>query len=122
MKLLVKLMVIFSTLYAVGALLRNGRISWPFAFVGTAVTGLLGIAGDRILMPKMKRWTAVWTDVLLIMGSLFAAKWMVREGQGVDLPYIGTAAAVLGGFESVFHEWVYNREAYQELADSEGGH
>ena len=119
MRLLVKMMVVFATLYAVAGVMRSGRVQWPFAFLGTALVSLLGTVGDRILMPKMSRGMAVFTDMLLIALSLCGARKFTRaEG---DLrswwPYIGIVSAVLGGFEGVYHEWVFNREAYEEEAE-----
>ncbi|PWK05108.1 DUF2512 family protein [Tumebacillus permanentifrigoris] len=123
MKLLVKMLVVFSTLYAVGALMRRNRVGWPFAFVGTAVVSLLGTAGDRMLMPKMTRLTAVLTDLLLIAGSLFSARKMVPgdRSTAISLPYIGIVTAVLGAFESLYHEWVFPRKKYQEQVVEEKG-
>jgi len=121
-KLLVKMMVVFTTLYAVAALMRQGRISWPFAFIGTALTTLLGSAGDRILMPKMKRTTAVLTDIPLIAGSLATARLLAgNKREGVDLPYLGVVSGVLGGFEALYHEWVHDRGRYHRLEELEGG-
>lgn len=124
MKLLIKMMVVFSTLYAVAGLMRSGRVQWPFAFLGTALVSFLGTAGDRILMPKMSRGMSVVTDMLLIAMSLCGARKITRaEG---DLrswwPYIGVVSAVLGGFECLYHEWVFDRDDYQELAEGSALH
>jgi hypothetical protein len=128
MKLLVKIMVIFATLYAVAAMMRRVCLQWPFAFLATALLGLLGTAGDRIFMPKMNRITAALLDALMIAGTLFgtnalgdliAPRRRSKDRTRLSLPYVGVVSGLLGGFESLYHEWVHHREPYQKAA--EGG-
>lgn len=117
MKLLIKIMVIFSTLYAVAALVRSTRIQWPFAFASTGLISLLGTIGDRLFLPKMGRVTAALLDTLLIALSLFGTGKFNndnRRERKISLPYIGIVSGLLGGFESLFHEWLYDRERYEE--------
>ncbi|ARU63562.1 hypothetical protein CBW65_23030 [Tumebacillus avium] len=115
MKLLVKLMVVFATIYAVAGMMRSVRVNPAFTFLSAAAIGLLGYAGDRMLLPKMGRATAILTDALLYGLTLFgASKAVAGQNSSVTLPYIGLVSAALGGFEGLFHEWVYDREAHEE--------
>jgi hypothetical protein len=119
-KLLVKMMVVFATLYAVASLLRRGRIGWPFAFFGTALITVLGTFGDRILMPKMSRLNAVLTDIPLIGLCLVAAQKLTGDDKGrIDWPYVGIVSSVLGGFEGLYHEWVHDRGDSRALAEQD---
>jgi hypothetical protein len=125
MKLLIKMMAVFVTIYAVGSMFRSVRIAWPFAFISTALISLLGGAADRIVLPKLSRTTAVITDILFMALTLFGAGRLMggRGGktntdQQMTLPYISTVSAVLGGIESIYHEWLYKRDRYEH---PEGG-
>jgi hypothetical protein len=114
-KQLIKIMVVFATIYAIAGMMRNVRLQPAFTFLATALISLLSIAFDRIFMPKLSRIKAVLLDALLFALTLFGAD---KAGPGkenrISWPYIGLVASVLGGFEGLFHEWVYKREAYEE--------
>ncbi|TCP54554.1 uncharacterized protein DUF2512 [Tumebacillus sp. BK434] len=115
MKLLVKLMVIFATIYALAGIMKSVRVNPAFTFLATALIGLFGIAGDRLLLPKMGRATAIIGDALLCGLMLFGASQAVSgRDSRVTLPYIGLVSAALGGFEGLFHEWIYDRDAHEE--------
>lgn len=122
LKLLIKLLAVFSVVYAVSALMSRARVKPPFAFLSTALISLLGTVGDRVLMPKMNRTTAAATDSLLIAASLLGANKLSGGGSRVPWPYIGAVSTILGGFEALYHEWIYNRGRYQDAAkqDEEG--
>jgi len=130
MKLLIKMMSVFIAIYAVGAMFRSVRISWPFAFISTAIISLLGVTADRIVMPKLSRPTAAITDALFMGLTLFGVDRLSRGGRrngkpkpqenNVSLPYLGTVSAVLGGVESLYHEWLYKRDRYE--SHEEGGY
>ena len=117
MKLLIKMLTVFSVLYAVSALMSRARVKPPLAFLSTALISLLGTVGDRVLMPKMGRATAAATDGLLIAASLLGANALGGRGSRVPWPYIGAVSTILSGFEALYHEWIYNRSRYQEAAE-----
>lgn len=114
MRLLIKLLFLFASIYAVASLMRGVRIRPSFSFLALALIGLMGTIGDRILLPRFSRAGAAVGDALFAALGLFgAAKWNRDSENRVTWPYIGVLSALLGGFEYLYHGWIYNREAYK---------